>query len=224
MYLSAANAIRSDAWSLSSFKDHVFAASAISEAAGLCLGMGMYYMHGNSDLLGHPLVTMSAACSPPVVQLIRTGHWPRDENDPSRYNLRYFRENDDAFILSLGILLSINMAFLVLYLWGAQRGVFWTVVAIFFLPLVVGYLPKRVVGETASARLRLAAFAMIGMIFFLCSPPALELVETGFLIFTDSFQNGCSDDTLVLVVLDLVMAGPALVAIGVLLFKEVRDS
>lgn len=57
------NAIRSEAWRLDSFTDHVFAASAVGEAVGVSLGLLLFLKYKKSSLLGHPLLNVSSSTS-----------------------------------------------------------------------------------------------------------------------------------------------------------------
>lgn len=214
-YLSIRNATVNDAWSLRSFQDHVFAASAVMEAAGFLMGLSLYFWGKDNDsYLGSPLVNFASSLATPMVRLFKERKWPEDHDISEEMGLLIA-----LFMLSLS-----NAVFLFMYLSSSFATPFFIVLGVLAFMGCCGsclLCPPRVNvnrdGRAYAFGNMTTSILMAPMIPFMiiCFPPFLELLEGAVLLRSEVAAGSLSDSTIVLVILDAVMVAPIVLPVMV---------
>lgn len=201
------NAIQSDSWRLASFTDHVFVASAVGEVLGFCLGLLMYFRYKKSSLLGLPLVNMSSLIDSKSVSSSFSflgGELPIPSYVVAETELKRLTQ-------AVGVLALVDIVFLLVFLWRVSVLAFGIVLAVPFLLALHSVLGFATLNFDYGCCLWFSLPALV-FCLLLVSPPVLEMVEAGLLIFkavkSDDFCGDNLSSTIVLAVLDFAIAAP----------------
>lgn len=211
--LSVTNAVNSEAWALQTFAQHVFAASAVMESLGLAFSLLLMVIHRDVRNIGQPLTVLSGLVSKQVARRLERG----------RFRDVWFSGGSPEHLVYVFIALSFsNGVFLIMYLFKYQRAVlYWILIVVGCLSVLLSIVWVRVEDGTFSRDILayLDGFVdvvlpfiilLVGVVF---SPIILELLESITLLTAEIDDRDVSENTIELIILDIVMVIPFVMAV-----------
>ena len=213
--MGIARATRTDAWSLQTFSDYVFAASAVNEVEGLIIGVtvSVYFeCKGWDSFLGNPLINASFKLWPVFTDIFRDGffHELLDKNSHKRFDIDF----QCLFLLALSNMWFFSSYWRISHDATTTRDLSLAPLILLLASLLTIYLSIFCYGLAKTIRILLVTFGMFlsVVLFFylqiLFSAPVLKVVEFMRILSAATSSKALYFGDIVLAIVDVVLIIP----------------